>query len=426
MWVFEPSTAEKIFSEMARESGIAVIFGERLDLKRGVVKQANRITSIRMESGVTFRAKVFIDATYEGDLMAKAGVKYAVGREGNDVYGETINGIQAVKATKNQLPSGIDPYVVAGDPASGLLPGVNKSAGGTDGKGDARIQAYCYRMCLTDVPENRIPIAQPSGYDERRYEILFRAIEAGQKDRFFKLSMMPNRKTDSNNESGISTDFIGMNYAYPDADYATRGKLAAAHEDWQRGLLWTLQNHPRVPDEIRAAYAKWGLPKDEFTDNAHWSRQLYVRESRRMLGQTVATEKSLRDDSGVAKSIGMGAYAMDSHNTQRYVDSSGHVRNEGDVQIRVPRPYRIDYGTITPKPEQCANLLVPVCLSASHIAYGSIRMEPVFMALGQSAGAAASLAIDANTSVQEVRYDILRQRLLADGQVLEWDQPSQW
>jgi hypothetical protein len=275
-------------------------------------------------------------------------------------------------------------------------------------------------MCLTDEPDNRVTIDKPDGYDEARYELLFRAIEAGQTDRFFKLDRMPNRKTDSNNASGLSTDFIGMNYAYPEADYAAREELAAAHEDWQRGLVWTLQNHPRVPREVRESYAKWGLPRDEFADNGHWSHQLYVRESRRMLGEAVATERTLRDDAGVARSIGMGAYTMDSHNTQRYVDANGHVRNEGDVQIRVPRPYRIEYGTIVPKAGECANLLVPVCLSASHIAYGSIRMEPVFMVLGQSAATAACIAVDEGVPVQRVPYDRLRDRLLTDGQVLEW------
>jgi hypothetical protein len=419
MWVFEPHAAERIFDDLVHDANVVVVFGERLDLNGGVTKDGPRITAIKMESSATFTAAVFIDASYEGDLMSKAGVRYAVGREGNDVYGETINGIQAAKATKNQLPQGIDPYVVKGDRAGGLLAGVNANPGGADGTCDKRIQAYCYRMCLTDVPENRVALEKPEGYDESRYELLFRAIEAGQTSRFFKFDLMPNRKTDSNNDGGISTDFIGMNYDYPEADYATREKMAAAHEDWQRGLVWTLQNHPRVPPEIRDKYAKWGLPKDEFIDDGNWSRQLYVRESRRMLGERVATERNLRDDADVRRSIGVGAYTMDSHNTQRYVDANGHVRNEGDVQIRVPKPYRIDYGSITPKASECTNLLVPVCLSASHIAYGSIRMEPVFMILGQSAGTAASAAIDDRIAVQDVKYEKLRERLVADGQVLE-------
>jgi len=424
MWVFEPHVAEKVFEDMVREAGVTLVRGERIDLKAGVTKDGALITSIRMESGKTFAAQVYIDATYEGDLLAGAGVKYAIGREANDVYGETINGIQSARATKNQLLLGIDPFVVKGDRASGLLPGVNRDAAGADGTGDARIQAYCYRMCLTDVPENRVAIEKPEGYDEKQYELLFRAIEMGQKDRFFKLDRMPNRKTDSNNDSGISTDFIGMNYGYPSGDYATREKIAREHEAWQRGLVWTLQNHPRVPREIRDRYAKWGLPKDEFTDTGHWPHHLYIREGRRMVGESVATERTLLDDSLVTRSIGLGAYTMDSHNVQRYVDANGHVRNEGDVQIKVPKPYRIDYGIITPSAQQCSNLLVPVCVSASHIAYGSIRMEPVFMVLGQASGTAACLAIDAKTSVKRAPYQSLRARLISDGAVLEWKESA--
>jgi hypothetical protein len=420
MWVFEPHVAEKVFNDMAREAKVEIVTGERLDLNGGVAKQGDRITSIRMESGKTLAAKVFIDATYEGDLMAKAGVSYTLGREGNDVKGETINGIQSAKATKNQLPAGIDPYVIKGDRASGLLTGVNADAGGADGTGDKRIQAYCYRMCLTDVPENRVMIEKPQGYDEKQYELLFRAIEAGQKDVFFKLDMMPNRKTDSNNASGISTDFIGMNYAYPEADHATREKMARAHEAWQRGLVWTVQNHPRVPKDIREKYAKWGLPKDEFTDTGHWPHQLYVREARRMTGETIVTERAVVEDSAV-RSIALGGYSMDSHNVQRYVDAEGHVRNEGDVQIKLTKPYRIDYGAILPKPQECSNLLVTFCVSASHAAFSTIRMEPVFMELGQCAGTAACLAIDGKTSVQQVPYESLRAKLLEGGAVLEWE-----
>jgi hypothetical protein len=439
MWTFEPSVAEKVFNDLVKEANVPVLYRERLRIAEtqlagapqapvnrasGVTRQGNRITSITLESGKVISAKSFIDASYEGDLLAAAGVKYTLGREANSQYGETINGIQAKRATKNQLPKGIDPYKTKGDPKSGLLPGINPDPGGPDGSADNKLQAYCYRMCLTDVPANRVMIEKPANYNEADYELLFRAIEVGQKDRFFKTDLMPNRKTDSNNDSGISTDYIGMNYNYPEADYATRDQINKAHEDWQRGLVWTLQNHPRVPKAIRDRYAKWGLPKDEFTDNGHWATQLYVRESRRMVGDFVQTEKNLRDDSTVDRSIGMGAYTMDSHNTQRYVDENGHVRNEGDVQIGVPRPYRIDYRAIVPKQAECENLLVPVCLSATHIAFGSIRMEPVFMILGQSAATAACLAIDANIPVQQLPYDQLSQRLTADKQILSYTPPA--
>ena len=256
-----------------------------------------------------------------------------------------------------------------------------------------------------------------SRYNEKNFELLFRCIEAGQKDGFFKFDMMPNHKTDSNNASGMSTDFIGMNYAYPEEDYEQREKFAAAQELWQRGLLWSLQNHPRVPEAIRANYAKWGLPKDEFEDNGHWPTQLYIREARRMKGMTIATERTLMENSA-AHSIGMGVYAIDSHAVQRYADAAGTVHNEGDVQIKPPGPYRIDYDCIVPKAAECDNLIVPVCLSASHVAYGSIRMEPVFMVLGHSAADAANIAIEKHESVQQVSYEELRKELLAEHQVL--------
>lgn len=418
MWVFEPHVAEGIFNRWIEENNIPVVHG-RLDLQAGVAKRGPHIEAIRTEDGRVFAANVFIDATYEGDLMSKAGVRYAVGRESNRTYGETLNGIQVRNAVKNQLPKGISPYVRPGDPGSGLLPGVNPNAGGPDGEGDDKIQAYCYRMVLTDADENRVPVPKPEGYNEADYEILFRAIEAGQTSRFFKFDFVPNRKTDSNNASGISTDFIGMSYAYPEAGYAEREEIARAHERWQRGLIWTLQNHPRVPADLRESYRKWGLPRDEFADNENWPYQLYVREARRMIGEFVMTEKTLRNKHGVKRSVGMGSYAMDSHNVQRIVDTHGHLINEGDVQKPTEGPYQIDYGAIVPKRAEVDNLLVPVCVSASHIAYGSIRMEPVFMILGQSAATAAALAVEKKIPVQAVDYKDLKARLLQDGQVLE-------
>ena len=406
MWLFEPSAAEKVFKEMIAEAGVKVI-DARLDLKNGVTKEGARITSIRMEDGQVFKGRYFIDATYEGDLMARAGVTYTVGRESNSLYGETLNGIQTRRSRKNQLLEGIDPYRIKGDSSSGLLPGVDADAGGPDGTGDKKVQAYCFRMVLTNVAENRLPIQKPASYNELDFELLFRAIEQGQAA-FFKTDQVPNGKTDSNNVHGVSCDFIGMNYDYPEADYATRERIVRAHEAWQRGLVWTLQNHPRVPEKLRKQHSVWGLPKDEFTENGNWSPQLYVREARRMVGETVETERSILDVALEKRSIGMGAYTLDSHNVQRHVSPSGHVRNEGDFQVRTPKPYRIDYGAIIPKAAECENLLVPVAMSASHVAYGSIRMEPVFMILGQSAATAAALALEGNLPVQKVDCQALR------------------
>ena len=418
---FEPKVAEAVFDAMVEEAGVTVVRG-RLDLKKGVEKSGKRITAIRLEDGTVLRGRMFIDASYEGDLLPLAGVSFVVGRESNAEFKERGNGNTGV-ARKNQLPNGIDPYVVRGDPASGLLPGVNPDAGGAKGDGDHRLQAYCYRMVLTDVPANRLPVPKPAGYDEADYEILFRAIEAGQRGGFFKTSPMPNRKTDSNNTGGISTDFIGGNYGkdwnWATLDHKQRETLAAKHRDWQLGLVWTLQNHPRVPEKIRSQHARWGLPKDEFTDNHHWPYNLYVREARRMRSDFVMTENHCKRNAPVTDPIGMGAYTLDSHNTQRFVHK-GMVKNEGDIQSYLGgKAYGIAYRSIVPPADECENLLVPWALSATHIAFGSIRMEPVFMILGQSAATAACMAIDENIQVQNVSYEKLSQRLIADGQKLK-------
>jgi len=413
-WLFEPKVALEVLLEWVEEHNIAVVYGERLDLKDGVIKQGSTIVSVRMESGNVFNGRMFIDATYEGDLMAKAGVSYVVGRESNAQYGETLNGIHS----GNELPDGIDPYVVKGVPSSGLLRRVNPDAGGRFGDGDTKVQAYNFRMCLTNNPDNRLEIEKPEGYDEADYEILFRAIEQGQATKFFKLNMVTPDKTDSNNNSGISTDYNGMNHSYPEANYAAREEMWRAHRLYQQGYVWTIQNHPRVPEDIRAVYKPWGLPRDEFVDSGHWTPQLYVRESRRMIGDYVVTEHTVRLQDKVTDSVGMGSYAMDSHHTQYYVNEDGHVSTEGGFYVRLAAPYPISYRAMVPKQQECTNLLVPVCLSATHAAYGSIRMEPVFMILGQSAAAAAVLALDGDGIAQHVDYERLHAKLVQAKQVL--------
>ncbi len=430
-WVFEPSAAEKVYEAFIAEYGIPVHRDEWLDRDNGVEMDGNRVVSITTLSGRTYHGEMFIDTTYEGDLMAAAGVSYTIGRESNEQYGETLNGIQTGRAVSNQLPWGVDPYVEEGNPDSGLLPYVNPDPGGADGEGDERLQAYCFRLVLTDVPENRVEVPQPEGYGEEDFELLFRAIEAGQRDRFYKWTLNPNRKTDSNNDSGMSQNLIGGNYDldegwnYAEASYDKREEIIAKQRYWQQGLVWTLRNHPRVPEEIREQHKPWGLPADEFEDNDHWPPQIYVREARRMVGDFVVTENHVRQNEPTPRSVGMGSYNMDSHNVQRHVvydeDGRAHVRNEGDVQVPPGGPYPIDYGAILPRKEEAANLLVPVAVSASHIAFGSIRMEPVFMILGQSAATAASLAMDGEWAVQDVPYEALRQRLENDDQALYLD-----
>ncbi len=440
MWTFEPSAALKIFETWAKDHQVEVVYGERVERRSGVAMTRAipwRILSVRMESGRTFRGRMFIDATYEGDLMAAANVSYTIGREANSLYSETLDGVQTRQGRYHQFVPGVDPYREKGNPASGLLPFLDPAGPGTEGGGDRRVQAYCFRMCLTDHPDNRIPFRKPEGHDPLWYELLLRNFEAGESGMPWINSAMPNRKTDTNNRTGFSTDFIGQNYEYPEATYEERERIIARHLLYQQGLMWTLANHPRVPEHIRREVARWGMCKDEFTEPAlgpegrgasrlrvggseGWQHQLYVREARRMVSDYVMTQHHCEGRQKADDPVGLAAYGMDSHHVQRYVDEKGQVRNEGDVEVGGFTPYPISYRSITPRADQCANLLVPVCLSASHIAYGSIRMEPVFMVLGQSAATAAAQAIDEGVPVQRVNGDKLRQRLLSDGQILEW------
>ncbi len=418
MWVFEPHVAERTFEQLVAEYDIPVFRNEWLNRKGGVKKSGTRIVSVTMLSGKTYKGKTFIDATYEGDLMASAGVSFHVGREGNDVYGETLNGVQTRNAVSHQFEEPVDPYVKAGVSESGLLPRIHAGSPGKEGEGDHRVQAYCYRMCLTKVVENRVRFPKPANYDPMQYELLARYLDKGWRAIFAKFDPAPNAKTDTNNHGAFSTDNIGTNYDYPEASYQRRHQILKEHEDYQKGLMWFLAYDPRVPVDVRQKMSQWGLAKDEFTDNGNWPHQIYVREARRMVSDFVMAEPYLRRQKPTPKPIGMGSYNMDSHNVQRYVDAGGHARNEGDIQINPGGPYQISYDAIVPKTAECTNLLVPICLSSSHIAYGSIRMEPVFMILGQSAATAASLAIDDRLDVQDVDYSKLRARLLADGQVL--------
>ena len=422
MWIFEPSVAEKVFEDYVKEFSIPVLRDEWLDRTNGVRLADGRIAEITMLSGKTFAGKMFIDATYEGDLMAAAGVSYHVGREANATYGEKHNGSQVGVLHHRHhfgvLKTPIDPYVVPGDPKSGIIARVSPEKPAPKGEADHRVQAYCFRMCLTNVPENRVPFTAPEGYDPKQYEVLARAYAAGWKETFGKFDLIPNGKTDTNNHGGFSFDNIGYNYDYPEASYARRKEIIKEHETYQKGLLYFICTDPRVPADVREKMNTWGLPKDEFKDNGNWSHQIYVREARRMVGAFVMTENELTKAKPTPDSVGMGSYMIDSHNTQRYVTLDGHVQNEGDIGVSPRGPYEIAYGSLVPKKGQAANLLVPVACSASHIAYGSIRMEPVFMILGQSAATAAGLAIDRNLAVQDVPYADLKARLLADGQIL--------
>jgi len=421
MWIFEPHVAEKIFEDYVAENNIKVLRDEWLNRDSGTVVTGGKIVSFATLSGKTFSGKIFIDATYEGDLMAAAGVSYHVGRESTAQYNEQWNGVQTgVFQHGHHFKSNISPYKIEGDSTSGLLPRISAEPPGEYGAADNKIQAYCYRMCMTNHPENRVPFPKPENYDSTQYELLVRDFATGRKDWFEKFDDIPNRKTDTNNHGAFSSDNIGMNYDYPEASYERRQEILKEHQNYQAGLLWFVAHDSRVPEDIRTKMATWGLAKDEFTDNGNWPHQIYVREARRMIGDYVTTENDVLLKREVPESVGMGSYAMDSHNVQRYVTPEGFVQNEGDIGVHPPAPYSISYGSIIPKKEECTNLLVPVCVSSSHIAYGSIRMEPVFMILGQSAMAAACIAIDKNIAVQDVDYNELKTMLETRKQVLTW------
>jgi hypothetical protein len=427
MWIFEPHVAERIFDEWVKELDIPVVREALLDRAKGVRKEGDRIVAITTLDGKTYEGKMFLDATYEGDLMAVAGVDYHVGREANHVYGEEHNGVQVGVLHHRHhfgvLDKPISPYKVPGDPSSGVLARISTEPPGIKGEGDHRVQAYCFRSCYTNDPSNRVPFPKPEGYDASQYELILRIFDAGWREFFHKFDPLPNYKTDTNNHGPFSFDNIGYNYDYPEASYERRRKIIEEHRRYQQGLMWFVANDPRVPAEVREELQKWGLPKDEFVDNGHWPHQLYIREARRMVGQYVMTENELRKRKSTPDSVGMGSYTIDSHNVQRYITPEGYVQNEGDIGVSTNGPYAIAYGSLVPKEGQGRNLLVPVAMSASHIAYGSIRMEPVFMILGQSAATAAVMAIEDGLPVQKVPYAKLRERLLKDGQILEYDGP---
>jgi hypothetical protein len=427
-WIFEPHVAEAIFNQYRNEAGLPVLFGYQLS---GVEKKDGLITQIRLESsqaadpalhspppeqasGRLISAKMFIDCSYEGDLMARAGVSYTVGREPNAEYKETYNGIQI--RDKHQFPEGIDPYKIPGDSTSGLLWGISPQTPGATGEGDNKVQTYNFRVCLTDDPSNRIPIEKPANYNPVRYELLLRYLRkkpAKDLEGFMNINGLPHHKTDINNNGPFSTDMIGMNYEYPEAGYRQRAQIAQAHAEYVKGFFYFIGHDERMPEYLRSMMLNWGYPKDEYPDNGHWSPQMYVREARRMVGEYVMTQANCEGKQIATDGIGLAAYTMDSHNCQRTV-VNGMVKNEGDVQIGGFPPYPISYRAIIPKSADCKNLLVPICLSASHIAYGSIRMEPVFMELGQSSAIAALLAIKRNSSVQQVSAAEIRQVLLSN------------
>jgi len=416
-WVYESKVAEKIMLDMLEEAGVKLWFNERMKLEDGITKRGSKITAINMESGKTVKAKVFIDATYEGDLMAKAGVSYTVGRESNAMYDETFNGYRVNYEEGTDL-SAIDPYIVEGDKNSGLLPYIDSGIPLNQGEADHRVQAYCYRMTLTDDPDNRIKIVKPENYNPLWYEVLVRRIQQNPEltlQNIITLTPMPNRKTDTNH-----LDFFGASYDYAEADYNKRKEIEQLHKDYALGMLWLLEHDPRIPEHIRTEMSDWGMARDEFEDTGNFPYHIYVREARRMIGEYVMVEKNVAkaNREEAEHPVGVGSYALDCHYVSKVIDKEGKLRYEGTIFTPVI-PYTISYYSLTPKRNECSNLLVPVCLSASHVAFSSIRMEPVYMVLGQSAAVAASMAIDKNTAVQDIAYDKLAEKLLELKQIIK-------
>ena len=421
-WFYEPKVGESVMLEMLREAGVTVLFHHRLLEKNGVVMQDNRLVEIAMENGRRFRAKVFADCSYEGDLMAQSKVSYTLGREGSTQYGESLAGVRD-RTPFHQFLFDVPALDASGKP----LPAVVAEKPEAPGTADRKIQAYNFRIIATNVPANRVPWPKPRTYDAKNYELLARYLDAfvkvkGRSPVFHELTLIapiPNGKADFNNNGPFSTDFIGRNYGYPDGDYATRARIWQEHVDYVQGFYYFLAHDPRVPKDLQKEVNEWGLARDEYVDSDHWPHQLYVREARRMVGVYVATQKDLQTDLRKPDVIGMGSYNSDSHNIQRFVNSRGMAENEGDMQVSV-KPYQIPFRIILPKKEQASNLLVPVCFSASHVAYSSLRMEPQYMILGHAAGVAAAMAIKNGSAVQDVHIVELQETLKSEAAVFDY------
>ncbi|WFB37069.1 FAD-dependent oxidoreductase [Kiritimatiellota bacterium B12222] len=414
---FEPHVAEAVIDEWLAEAGIDVFRNNRLvEDYRAVVKEGTRIVEVHMENGNIFRASVFIDGTIEGDLMKWAGVSYAVGRESNARYGETLNGIRGSN-TYRQFSVNVDPYIVPGDPESGLIATIQDEALGTPGDGDDGVMGFCFRQTLTTTPENKISFTPPLDYDPENYEIYRRYFAAG--GSIYKpVANLPGNKTDLGSWHDLSGNLYGYNKGYPDGSYADRQAIYTYHKNFIQGLYWFLSNDPAVPESVRAEWAQWGLAADEFTDNGGWPRTLYIRAGRRMISDVVITEAHTQGQQVATDSIGVAWWPPDMHHARRIV-KNGYAYNEGFVFASDYVPFPIPYGAIVPKVSECSNLLVPAALSSSYVGYGSIRLEWTMMVLGQSAGAAAVEAIRADVRVQEVDYARLRVDLLAAGLVLK-------
>jgi hypothetical protein len=423
-WLSEPRVGEAVFTEWLKKTGVEVHFHERLKENNGVSRSGKHLSSITTEDGQTWKGKIFADCTYEGDLMAQSKVTYTVGRESMTTYDESLAGVR-VDTPQHQFRWKISPY----DDSHKLMPEVDPGPMDANGAGDKKVQAYNFRLVLTNDPANKLPWSKPDGYDASRFALLARYLKEFPEHmhRAPKLGdvvnpvEIPNKEADFNNNGPFSTDYIGKSWTYPDASYAERKRIWDAHMLYTQSFVWFLASDPQVPESLRTETNSWGRAKDEFADTDHWPNQIYVREGRRMVGEYVMHQADLQTDRTKTDVVGMGSYNSDSHNIQRVAMPDGSVRNEGDVQVAV-QPYEISFRAILPKQSETDNLLVPVCLSASHVAYSSVRMEPQYMIVGQAAGVAAAMSIKAKTPVQKVDIQALQKNLREHGAILHMEQ----
>jgi hypothetical protein len=423
-WMPEPRIAEEILNEMVREAKTVTVFlKHRLKEKGGVRKQGLKIVRISVENGASFEGEIFVDASYEGDLMAQAKVDFTWGRESAAQYNESLAGVRP-KDRNHQFD-----FPVSGlDDRKQRLPEIQKEPRGEIGAGDRKVQAYNFRMILTNDPVNRIPFAKPAAYDPKRFELAARWLTefVKQKGRAPRMNevLLPaqiagKQKWDFNNRGAFSTDYIGRSWEYPNASYKRRAEIWEDHARYTAELFYFLTTDPRVPKETQAEIAPFGLAKDEFTDNHYWPYQLYIREARRLVGDYVVAQKDIQTELTKTDVIGMGSYNSDSHNVQRYLTPEGNAQNEGNMEVAVT-PYQIPYRILLPKKAQVANLFVPVCFSASHVTYSTLRMEPQYMIIGQAAGVAAKMAIEKKIAVQDVDTAALTAKLRSLGAVMDW------
>jgi hypothetical protein len=422
-WYYEPHVGEQVLREMLNEAKVEVRFGERLREKSGVSKSGTAIQSIATDQGV-YPARAFADCSYEGDLMAQAGVGYTWGRESKDQYGESLAGVHE----RTPLHQFLVP--VSADENGKLLPEVKTGPKAPLGSADKMVQAYNFRMILSDDPANRVPFPKPPAYDPHRYELLARLLKATVEKNGVSPNMMhvtliapiPNHKADINNQGAFSTDYLGGSWDYPEGSYAKRAAIWQAHIDYTKGFFYFLAHDPRVPKPLQEEVDRWGLTRDEFQDTDHWPNQLYIREARRMVSDFVMSQKDIQTELSKPDPIGMGSYNSDSHNVERFATPEGNAENEGDVQVSV-KPYQIPYRVMIPKRAEATNLVVPVCFSASHVAYSSLRMEPQYMIIGQAAGVAVSMALRDGKPVQDVDTRTLTDRLRKQDAVMEYREP---